>query len=52
VALSVVGEKQVSSGVLVWQGKVPLAAKAQLVVVCVKIPVDFELDDVCIVKGK
>jgi len=32
--------------VLVWQGKVSLAAAAQLVVVCVKVPVDFELDPV------
>ena len=33
---------------LVWQGKVSLAAEAQLVVVCVKVPLDFELDLVCI----
>jgi hypothetical protein len=32
---------------LVWQGKVSLAAEAQLVVVCVKVSVDFELDLVC-----
>lgn len=30
---------------LVWQGKVSLAAEAQLVVVCVKVPVDFELEE-------
>jgi len=34
--------------VLVWQGKVSLAAEAQLVVICVKVPVDFELDLVCL----
>jgi hypothetical protein len=34
--------------VLVWQGKISLAAEAQLVVVCVKVPVDFEPDLVCL----
>ena len=33
---------------LVWQGKVSLAAEAQLVVVCVEVPVDFELNLVCL----
>jgi hypothetical protein len=32
----------------VWQGKVSLAAEAQLVLVCVKVPVVFELDLVCL----
>jgi hypothetical protein len=34
--------------VLVWQGKVSLVAEAQLLVVCVKVHVDFELDLVCL----
>ena len=29
-----------------------MAAKAQLVVVGVKVHVDFELDDVCFIEGK
>ena len=33
---------------LVGQGKVSLAVEAQLVVVCVKVPADFELDLVCL----
>ena len=33
---------------LVWQGKVSLAAKAQLFAVCVKVHVDFKLDLVCL----
>ena len=36
---------------MVWLGKVSLAAEAQLVVVCGKVPVYFELNDVCIVEG-
>jgi hypothetical protein len=32
----------------VWQGKVSLATEAQLVLVCVEVHVDFELDLVCL----
>jgi len=36
-----------------WSGKGGiLVAEAQLVVVCVKVHVDFELYDVCFVEGK
>jgi len=35
---------------LAWE--VSLAAEVQLVVVGVKVHVDFELDDVCLVEGK
>ena len=42
------GKRGVTSGVLVWQEKVSLAAEAQLVVVGVKVPVGFELDLVCL----
>jgi len=36
----------------VWQGKVSLAAEAQMVLICGKVPVDFELNDVRFIKGK
>jgi hypothetical protein len=52
VGFNVVGEKQDTSGLLGLAREVSLAADAQLVVVYVKVPVDFELDDVCIVKVK
>jgi len=43
-----VGEKQVVSGSLGLAREISLAAEAQFVVVCGKVPVDFELDLVCL----